>query len=150
MKRIRPEDVDEIARMMGGSIRSDPAAIRRRIEALEAILERAFIIPGINRPIGLDAIVGVVPVVGDVLSALMSAYLIWEARKLGMSKWQLARMGANVAVDTALGAIPVIGDLFDFAFRSNSYNLKIIRRHLDRHHPSSATIEGEVVQHRQR
>nr|WP_226998688.1 DUF4112 domain-containing protein [Tardibacter chloracetimidivorans] len=130
--------------MMGGD-RNDPASVRRRIEALEAVLERAFIVPGINRPIGLDAIVGLIPVVGDLLAALMSAYVIWEARNLGMSKWHLARMGANTLVDTAIGAIPLVGDLFDFAFRSNTRNLRIVRRHLDRHHPSSAVIEGEIT-----
>src|SRR3546814_5179343 len=75
----------------------------------------------------------------------MSAYVIWEARNLGMSKWHLARMGANTLVDTAIGAIPLVGDLFDFAFRSNTRNLRIVRRHLDRHHPSSAVIEGEIT-----
>lgn len=144
MRRISPEQLDEISAMMGAA-RNDPAAIRKRIEAMEAVLERSFILPGINRPIGLDAILGIIPIVGDVLTALMSAYIIWEARNLGMSKWHLVRMGANVAFDTALGAIPVAGDIFDFAFRSNSRNLRIIRRHLDRHHASSAIIEGEVI-----
>ncbi len=141
-QRITPRQVDAFTRLIGG-VKSDPVSIHRRMEALEAVLERAFIIPGINRPIGLDAIVGLVPVVGDVLTALVSCYIIWEARNLGMSKWHLARMGANVALDTALGAIPLAGDLFDFAFRSNSRNLRIVRRHLDRHHPGSAVIEGK-------
>lgn len=145
MRRIKPEQVDEFVKMMDSGGRHDPAGIRRRIEALEAVLERAFVLPGINRPIGLDAIIGLVPVVGDVLTGLMSAYLIWEARNLGMSKWQLTRMGANVAVDTALGAIPFVGDVFDFAFRSNTRNLRIVCRHLDRHHPSTAVLEGEVI-----
>src|SRR3546814_2537470 len=87
MRRITPDQVNDFARMMGGD-RNDPASVRRRIEALEAVLERAFIVPGINRPIGLDAIVGLIPVVGDLLAALMSAYVIWEARNLGMSKWR--------------------------------------------------------------
>lgn len=144
MRRISQEEVDEFTRMLGG-VRRNPASIRKRIEAVEAVLERAFMVPGINRPVGLDAIIGLVPVVGDLLTAAMSAYAIWEARNLGMSKWQLTRMGANVAVDTALGAIPFLGDLFDFAFRSNTRNLRIVRRHLDRHHPSTAIIEGEIT-----
>src|SRR3546814_6246491 len=109
------------------------------------MLERPFVVPGINRPFGLDAIIGLIPVVGYVVAALLSGYVIWEARNLGMSKWQLTRMGVNTAIDTALGAIPVAGDLFDFAFRSNTRNLRIIRRHLDRHHPATAIIEGEVI-----
>ncbi len=123
----------------------DPASVRRRLEAVEGLLERIFVVPGINRPIGLDSILGLVPVVGDVITASMGAWLVWEARNLGMSKFQLARMAANVGVDTAVGAIPLVGDLFDFVFRSNSRNIRIIKRYLDKHHPSTMTIEGEVV-----
>ena len=113
----------------------DPAAVRQRIEALEQMLERAFTVPGINRPIGLDAIVGLVPVVGDVITAAMGAYIIWEANNLGLPKWMLWRMGGNLLFDSAVGAIPVAGDVFDFLFRSNTRNLRIIKRHLDKHHP---------------
>jgi hypothetical protein len=72
----------------------------------------------------------------------MGAYMVWEARNLGMSKFQLMRMAANVGIDTALGAIPLAGDAFDFLWRSNSKNLRIIKRHLDRHHPGTRIIEG--------
>lgn len=118
---------------------SDPAAVRQRIEALEKVLERSFSVAG--RPIGLDAVVGLVPVAGDVVSAALGLYLVWEARNLGISKFKLARMLANVGFDTAVGAIPFAGDLFDFVFRSNSRNLKMIRRHLDKHHPQTRIIE---------
>jgi hypothetical protein len=114
---------------------NDPAAIRQRVERLERLLERSFTIPGINAPVGLDAVVGLVPVVGDVIGAAMGTYMIWEARNLGLPRWKLWRMAGNVAFDTAVGAIPVAGDLFDFLFRSNTRNLRIIRRHLDKHHP---------------
>jgi hypothetical protein len=72
----------------------------------------------------------------------MGAYIVWEARNLGMPRWQIARMSLNIGIDTALGAIPFAGDLFDLAFRSNSRNLKIVRRHLDRHHPETVIIDG--------
>jgi hypothetical protein len=68
--------------------------------------------------------------------------MVWEARNLGMSKWQLIRMTANVAVDTAIGAIPFVGDAFDLVWRSNSKNLRIIKKHLDKHHPATRIIEG--------
>ncbi|PQM26638.1 DUF4112 domain-containing protein [Sphingopyxis lindanitolerans] len=123
------------------SNRRGPAALRKRVETLEYLLERSFVIPGINRPVGLDAIVGLVPVVGDVITATMGAYIIWEARNLGMSKWQIWRMIGNLGVDTALGAIPIAGDAFDFLFRSNSRNLRIIRKHLDKHHPGTIIID---------
>ncbi len=123
----------------------DPESVRKRLEAMETVLERAFTIPGINRPVGLDSIVGLVPVLGDVITASMGAWLVWEARNLGMSKFQLARMAGNVGVDTALGAIPLVGDLFDFMFRSNTRNLRIINRYLDTHHPETMIVEGEVI-----
>ncbi|MDF2637561.1 MAG: hypothetical protein K0R64_545 [Novosphingobium lindaniclasticum] len=121
---------------------TDPVAVLRRVEMLEHVLERAVALPGIRRKVGLDAVIGLVPIAGDVVAAALGMYLVWEARNLGMSKWQLARMTTNVGVDTLLGAIPVAGDLFDFMFRSNRRNLKIIRRHIDRHHPHARVIEG--------
>lgn len=120
----------------------EPAAVRARLEMLEQVLERAFVIPGINRPVGLDSIVGFIPVAGDLITGLMGAYLVWEARNLGMSKWALTRMAANVGIDTALGAIPLAGDVFDFFWRSNSKNLRIVKRHLDRHYPATAIIDA--------
>ena len=137
---IRPETFDALADKAG--ISRDVAATRKRIEALEALLERAFMVPGINRPIGLDAIVGLLPVVGDLFAAAKGAYMVWGAGDLGMSKWQMTRMFGNVAIDTALGAVPLVGDLFDFAYRSNTRNLRIIRRHLDRNHPGTATVDA--------
>ena len=123
------------------SNRNDPAALRKRVETLEILLERSFVIPGINRPVGLDAIVGLIPVVGDVIAATMGAYLIWEARNLGMPKWKIWRMVGNLGVDTALGAVPLVGDAFDFFFRSNTRNLRIIKKHLDKHHPGTIIID---------
>ena len=127
----------------------DPISVRRRVEAMEALLERAFIIPGTNRGVGLDAVVGLVPVVGDLIAAAMGAWLIWEAKNLGMSKFHLARMTGNVAFDTLIGAVPVVGDAFDLLFRSNSRNLRMIRRWLDKHHPETRTVEGEVTGRRE-
>lgn len=121
---------------------NDPASARKRIEAMEQLLERSFTIPGVNYPIGLDSIVGLVPVVGDLVTAAMGAYLVWEAKNIGLPKWKLWRMAGNIAFDTALGAIPVAGDAFDLLFRSNTRNLRIVRKHLDKHHPAARTIEG--------
>ncbi|AKM11519.1 DUF4112 domain-containing protein [Croceicoccus naphthovorans] len=121
---------------------TDPASIRQRIEAMEAMLERAMVVPGTNFRFGLDSVIGLVPVVGDFVTAAMGAYIVWEARNLGLPKWKLWHMGANVAFDTAIGAVPLVGDAFDLLFRSNTRNLKIIRKHLDKHHPASQVIEG--------
>ena len=121
---------------------TDPQSIRRRVEAMEQLLERSFRIPGVNYPIGLDSIIGLVPVVGDFITAAMGAYIVWEGRNLGLPKWQLWRMGGNIVIDTALGAVPVVGDAFDVMFRSNTRNLRIIKKHLDKHHPETRVIEG--------
>ena len=121
---------------------SDAISIRKRIETMETLLERSFTIPGTKYPVGLDSIVGLVPVVGDVITAAMGAYILWEARNLGIPKWKLWRMAGNIAFDSAVGAVPLVGDAFDLVFRSNTRNLKIIRRHLDKHHPETRIIEG--------
>jgi hypothetical protein len=120
----------------------DPQSVRQRIEMMEQLLEGVMHLPGTRMRVGLDALLGVIPVIGDLISAAMGAWIVWEARNLGMSRWQLVRMSANVGVDTAIGAIPLVGDLFDLAFRSNTRNLRIIRKHLDRHHPQTAIIDG--------
>lgn len=120
---------------------TDPVSVRKRIEAMEQMLERSFVIPGTNVPVGLDSIVGLIPVVGDLIAAAMGSYLIWEARNLGMPKWQLARMAGHIAIDTTVGAVPVLGDALDLVYRSNSRNLRIVKKHLDKHHPHTLVIQ---------
>lgn len=146
MPRIDREELERTLNQL--PIGRDPASVRRRIEAMEHLLERAFQVPGTNMRVGLDAIVGLVPVVGDLVTTAMGAWLIWEARNLGMSKFQLARMAGNVGADALLGMVPLVGDLFDLAFRSNTRNLRIVKRWLDKNHPETMTIEGEVVTRR--
>ena len=120
---------------------SDPQGVRRRVEAMEGVLERLFTIPGTNRKVGLDVILDIIPGVGSIAAGTMGAWMLWEARNLGMSKWQIWRMVGNLGVDTALGAVPLVGDAFDFLFRSNTRNLKIIKKHLDKHHPGTIIID---------
>jgi Domain of unknown function (DUF4112) len=113
-----------------------------RITLLTRLLDSAFLIPGLNRRVGLDAIIGLVPGIGDAVSALLASYIIWEARQLGLPRWKIARMIGNVAVDTAVGAIPVAGDAFDLFFKANERNLRIINEHLKR---GPKEIEGVAV-----
>lgn len=127
---------------LGLPIGNDPQSVRRRIEGLERVMERLVVVPGINRPVGLDVVLDIVPFAGPTAAAAIGAYLAWEAKNLGMSKWQMARMGGNVGVDWLLGMIPLIGAIPDFFFRSNTRNLRIVKRHLDRHHPAGATIHA--------
>ena len=123
-------------------IGTDAAAVRRRIEALEQLLEGALVIPGLNLRVGLDAVLGLIPVAGDAIAAGLGLYLVWEAKNLGLPRWQLWRMAANVGIDGLIGAVPVAGDLFDFVYKSNTRNLRIVRKHLDKHHPGTRTLEG--------
>jgi hypothetical protein len=139
-----PQDkFDALARQL--PLGRDAQSVRRRIEAMEAVLERLFVVPGLNRPVGLDVILDVIPFVGDIVSTALGAWIVWEARNLGMSKWQIARMSGNVGVDFLLGAIPWVGAIPDFFFRSNTRNLRIVKRWLDKHHPATGLVEGEVV-----
>lgn len=85
-------------------------------------------VPLIGRRIGLDAILGLVPGAGDLVAGAMGVYLIWEARNLGASRGTILRMLANVGIDTLVGSVPVAGNVFDFFFRSNTRNLKLIKR----------------------
>jgi hypothetical protein len=123
------------------SLSKDPAAVRARVEALERVMERLFTVPGTQRQAGLDVILDLVPVVGPTAAALLGAYMAWEAKNLGLSKWQVSRMAGNVGVDWLLGIIPVIGAVPDFFFRSNSRNLRIIKKHLDKHHPETRVVD---------
>jgi hypothetical protein len=132
--------VDEILSIP--SVGTDPQSVRQRVEAMERLLERLFVIPGTKHTVGLDVILDVVPVVGDIAAAALGAYIVWEGRNVGMSKWQLSRMAGNVGVDWLLGLIPWVGAIPDLFFRSNTRNLKMIKRHLDKHHPGTRTIEA--------
>jgi len=143
---LSQEQMDELqsklSDMNAATMSNDPVEIRQRVEVMEKLLERSFTIPGTKLPVGLDSIIGMVPVIGDIITAAMGAYIVWEARNLGLSKFQLTRMAANVGIDILLGAVPLVGDAFDFFWRSNSRNLRIIRKHLDKNHPATRIIEG--------
>jgi len=126
-------------------IGTDPASVRHRVEAMEKLLERMFVIPGLNRPVGLDVILDLVPGIGGIAGAALGSYMVWEARNLRMSRWQMTRMAGNVGVDFLLGLIPWVGAIPDFFFRSNTRNLRIIKRHLDKHHAATATVQGQAT-----
>lgn len=119
-----------------------------RLEALATLMDGAFVIPGTNVRMGLDGLIGLIPGVGDMVSGLISTYLIWEARQLGVSKWVLARMIGNTLIDTAVGAVPLAGDIFDVMFRANLKNLALLRRHLEKQGyraGAGRVIEGQAI-----
>ena len=119
-----------------------------RLEALARLMDNQFGLPGTNFRIGLDPLVGLIPVVGDIISGLISTYLIWEARRLGAPKWLIARMMANTLVDTVVGSVPIVGDAIDALFRSNMKNMALLRRHMERRGltcPKGPIIHGQAL-----
>ena len=119
-----------------------------RLEALAKLMDGSFTVPGTDIRLGLDAVIGLVPVAGDLVSGLISTYMIWEARRMGAPKILIARMVANTFLDTTIGAIPVLGDAFDILFRGNMKNMALLRRHIEKRGlttPPGLVIEGEAV-----
>jgi hypothetical protein len=103
-----------------------------RLDALAKLLDVAFIVPGTNVRYGIDGLIGLIPVIGDIITTAISLWLVREARALG-APWHLTmRMLGNVALDGVVGAVPLIGDAFDVMFRANIRNVKLLRRWMER------------------
>ena len=103
-----------------------------RLEAVAKLLDVAFILPGTNIRYGIDGIIGLIPVVGDIIATALSLWLVREARALGAPWHVTARMLGNVAIQGVVGTVPVAGDAFDVLFRANMRNARLLRRWLDR------------------
>jgi hypothetical protein len=104
--------------------------ILQQVETLARLLDSAVNVPGLNRRIGVDGLLGLfLPVVGDALAALASGFIVMQARKLGLPPAKLTKMISNILVDTGVGAVPLAGDIFDFAVKANLKNANIIREH---------------------
>lgn len=99
------------------------------LEWLAHWLDSVFEIPGIRVRFGIDALLGLLPGVGDTASALASVYILQAASKSGVSRITLARMTLNIAIDLLVGAIPIVGDLFDVYWKANRKNVELLRRH---------------------
>jgi len=103
-----------------------------RLEALAKLLDVAFILPGTNIRYGIDGLIGLIPVVGDIITTAISLWLVREARALGAPWHVTARMLANVAVDGVVGMVPLAGDAFDVMFRANVKNVRLLRRWMEK------------------
>ncbi|MEA2722377.1 MAG: hypothetical protein QOH59_148 [Gemmatimonadales bacterium] len=101
-----------------------------RLRTLSRLLDNAFVIPGTRYRFGFDALVGLVPGLGDAVSAVFSGYIILQASRLGVPRSVVTRMIANVALDTVVGWVPILGDLFDVAWKSNLRNMALLESHL--------------------
>jgi len=104
-----------------------------RLDGIAKLLDVAFIVPGTKFRYGIDGLIGLIPVIGDIITTAISLWIVREARALG-APWHItARMLANVAVDGAVGLVPVAGDAFDVMFRANVRNVRMLRRWLEKH-----------------
>ena len=102
----------------------------KRVRVLSRLLDEQFRIPGTTQRIGLDGLLGLIPGVGDAAGALLSAYILYEAIRLGTPTSVLLRMVANIGIDTVVGAIPVAGDIFDIAWKANKKNAVLLGAYL--------------------
>ncbi|HUG37775.1 MAG TPA: DUF4112 domain-containing protein [Candidatus Limnocylindrales bacterium] len=126
----RPRGAD---RPHGGRVRSGtraraPVEIEKSLERLSWLLDDLFRIPGLGWRIGLDPLVGLVPVVGDTATAMASLYVLAAAVRYRVPKVTLLRMGLNLGIDYALGSLPLVGDLFDAWWKSNRRNVTLLRQ----------------------
>ena len=104
---------------------------RKKLERLAWFLDSSIKVPGFNARFGLDGLIGLIPGVGDVISALISSVVISEAARMETPKILLLKMAFNVLIDTLLGAVPLVGDLFDFVWKSNQRNVRLLNQYLD-------------------
>lgn len=104
---------------------------RKKLERLAWILDNSIPIPGLDARIGFDALIGLIPGIGDSLGAVCSSYILIAAARLGLPKTVLMKMAFNVALDTLGGTVPVLGDLFDFAWKANQRNVELLGAYLD-------------------
>ena len=116
-----------------------------RIERIAKVLDDVIRIPGTNIKLGLDAVIGLIPGVGDVAGLALGSWFIYEAHRLGAPaalKWKMAR---NVGIDAVSGLVPVLGDVVDVAYRSNRRNLQLLRGHFAPSLPAQGTARGRSL-----
>ncbi len=105
-------------------------ASRRRLQRLSRLLDEAIRIPGLGWKFGVDSVVGLVPVVGDIVGLALSGFVVYEGVKLGAPRPLLLKMTGFAALDALVGLVPVLGDVFDFAFKANRINARLLEEYL--------------------
>lgn len=127
-KQVTKQSTNELAPVE----RQRLLSVQNRLRRLSLLLDEAFTIPVLNIKIGWDAIIGFVPVIGDLVGALLSGYLVIQAKRLGVGKMKILRMLLNIGIELVLGLVPVIGDFFDVAWRANRKNYQLLESDLER------------------
>jgi hypothetical protein len=115
--------------VIGPSRRERFAAVEARIHRVTHMLDELVPIPGSGQRVGLDPVIGLIPIVGDVVAAGVGSWVILEATRFGIPRVVVGRMVINLVVDLAIGAIPIFGDIYDVVSHSNTRNLNLFRKH---------------------
>jgi hypothetical protein len=118
------DDADRVRQ--GGTPAANPM---EHLESLAWMLDSSIQLPGTRFRIGLDSLIGLVPVLGDIVGAALSSYILWVASSMGVPRVTLLRMALNVALESAAGIVPGFGDLFDMAWKANKRNVEILKQH---------------------
>lgn len=101
----------------------------KRLDKLAWLLDSSIRIPGTSRTIGLDGLIGLIPGVGDLVTGIISGYIVLESLRSGVSWWVVGRMLLNVLLESVVGAVPILGDIFDFIFKANERNVNLVREY---------------------
>lgn len=119
-----------------------------KLERLAHTMDMAFRVPGTKFRIGWDAIMGIVPVVGDALAVAPSAFILLESHRMGLPRRRLVQQGINCGIDFAIGSIPLIGVLFDASYKANRKNVAILREHIEGQMQTAPAVgEGRLSSH---
>ncbi|WP_166828513.1 DUF4112 domain-containing protein [Thalassoroseus pseudoceratinae] len=135
VRRVEPHEIQKDART------APPLSDEQRMERLRKVtrtMDEAFSLPGTNFRVGWDSVIGLVPVVGDLATTVVSGWVIREARQMGISRWQAVRMLGNVGIDMVVGLVPGLGDVADAAFKANTKNMKILEKHVEKQQRKAA------------
>lgn len=131
-------------------VRQEAQEVYERLNRLAYLLDERFSFPGTNWRFGLDAILGLIPGLGDLATSAISAYIVSEARRLGVSRAVLLRMSWNIVLDILLGIVPVVGDIFDAGWKANRRNVNLLIRHIERHagHDTATAVSRRPLRRR--
>ena len=131
--------LEGVREAINNALHGDLAADLERVRKLAGWMDTKFSVAGVR--FGMDGVIGLVPVVGDTVTALVSLYPLAVARRHGLGRWVQAKIFGNIALDWLVGLVPVVGDLFDVGFKANVRNLRVIERAAERRGEAPAAIE---------
>ncbi|MFL1404165.1 DUF4112 domain-containing protein [Marinobacter sp. M1N3S26] len=108
-------------------------AALRRLERFSTVMDSAVRIPFTRIDVGVEAVIGLIPVIGDAAGLVLSSYVLTEAHRMGASRRVKAHMIKNIAIDAVVGSVPLLGDAFDVFYKANIRNTRLLREELERH-----------------